>query len=101
MTNPPAGIDQDIDRRNNKNGSPSRYFLSLFCMCPLMCPEPQTDRGYAIFKAFYYPRTPPTYEPPHFHPGDSEAERFFFSTRGKNEVPERWGFGKLETGWHG
>ncbi|KAN0140777.1 DNA-binding protein [Lactarius tabidus] len=58
-------------------------------------------RRYATFKAFYYPRTPPTYEPPHFRPGDSEANRYFFSTHGKDEVPERWGVGKLETGWHG
>ncbi|KAF8274863.1 HORMA domain-containing protein [Lactarius quietus] len=58
-------------------------------------------RRYATYKAFYYPRTPPTYEPPHFRPGDSEANRFFFSTHGKDEIPERWGVGKLETGWHG
>ncbi|KAI9446297.1 HORMA domain-containing protein [Lactarius indigo] len=58
-------------------------------------------RRYATYKAFYYPRTPSTYEPPLFSPGDSEADRFFFSTHGKDEVPERWGVGKLETGWHG
>ncbi|KAH9005321.1 HORMA-domain-containing protein [Lactarius hatsudake] len=58
-------------------------------------------RRYATYKAFYYPRTPSTYEPPLFTPGDSEVDRFFFSTHGKDEVPERWGAGKLETGWHG
>ncbi|KAH9043071.1 HORMA-domain-containing protein [Lactarius pseudohatsudake] len=58
-------------------------------------------RRYATYKVFYYPRTPSTYEPPLFTPGDSEVDRFFFSTHGKDEVPERWGVGKLETGWHG
>ncbi|KAI0256862.1 HORMA domain-containing protein, partial [Lactifluus subvellereus] len=58
-------------------------------------------RRYATYKAFYYPQTPVSYEPPHFRPGDSEADRFFFSTHGRDEVPERWSVGKLETGWHG
>ncbi|KAI9458263.1 HORMA-domain-containing protein [Russula earlei] len=58
-------------------------------------------RRYATYKAFYYPQTPASYEPPHFRPGDSEADRYFFSTHKKDEVPERWSIGKLETGWHG
>jgi meiosis-specific protein len=59
------------------------------------------ERRYATYKAFYYPQTPASYEPPHFRPGDSEADRFFFSTHEKGEVPERWSIGKLGTGWHG
>lgn len=58
-------------------------------------------RRYATYKAFYYPQTPASYEPPHFRSGDSETDRYFFSTHGKDEVPERWSIGKLETGWHG
>ncbi|KAF8503402.1 HORMA domain-containing protein [Russula emetica] len=58
-------------------------------------------RRYATYKAFYYPQTPASYEPPHFRPGDSETDQYFFSTHGKDEVPERWSIGKLETGWHG
>ncbi|KAI0306419.1 HORMA domain-containing protein [Multifurca ochricompacta] len=58
-------------------------------------------RRYATYKAFYYPHTPASYEPPHFRPGDSDADRFIFSTHEKDEVPERWSVGKLETGWHG
>ena len=59
------------------------------------------ERRYATYKAFYYPQTPASYEPPHFRPGDSENDRYFFSTHGKDEVPERWSIGKLETSWHG
>ncbi|KAI0273433.1 HORMA domain-containing protein [Gloeopeniophorella convolvens] len=58
-------------------------------------------RRYATYKAFYYPHTPESYEPPSFRPGDSEADRFFFSTHTKDEIPEKWSVGKLETGWHG
>ena len=59
------------------------------------------ERRYATYKAFYYPHTPASYEPPHFRPGDSEADQYFFSTHGKEEVPERWSIGRLKTGWHG
>ncbi|KAH9996849.1 HORMA domain-containing protein [Russula vinacea] len=58
-------------------------------------------RRYATYKAFYYPHTPASYEPPHFCPGDSEVDRYFFSTHEKDEVPDRLSIGKLETGWHG
>ncbi|KAH9001111.1 HORMA domain-containing protein [Lactarius akahatsu] len=94
-----ADIDQDIDSSNNSDGLSSKYFSSLRCVLPLIARDP--ERRYATYKAFYYPRTPSTYEPPLFTPGDSEVDRFFFSTHGKDEVPERWGVGKLETGWHG
>ena len=59
------------------------------------------ERRYATYKVFYYPQTPASYEPPHFRPGDSEVDRYFFSTHGKEKVPDIWNLGKLETGWHG
>jgi hypothetical protein len=71
-----------------------RCRISLMSLCP-------PERRYATYKAFYYPQTPTSYEPPHFRPGDSEVDRYFFSTHGKDEVPERWSIGKLKTGWHG
>ena len=59
------------------------------------------ERRYATYKAFYYPHTPASYEPPHFRPGDPEADRHFFSTHEKDEVPDGWSIGRLETGRHG
>jgi meiosis-specific protein HOP1 len=75
-------------------------YVSLHCRVPLMahCPP---ERRYATYKAFYYPQTPASYEPPHFRPADSEADRYFFSTHRKDEVPERWSVGRLEAGWNG
>ncbi|KAI0063417.1 hypothetical protein BV25DRAFT_1883873 [Artomyces pyxidatus] len=58
-------------------------------------------RRFATFKTFYYPHTPASYEPPHFKAGDSERDRWFFTTHKKDEVPEKCSIGKLETGWHG
>jgi len=74
---------------------PSCYWCDF--LMSLFSPE----RRYATYKAFYYPHTPASYEPPHFRPGDPEADRHFFSTHEKDEVPDGWSIGRLETGWHG
>ena len=73
----------------------------LFRLCVPLTLSCLLERRYATYKTFYYPQTPASYEPPHFRPSDPEADRYFFSTHGKDEVPERWSIGKLETGWHG
>ncbi|KAI0032290.1 HORMA domain-containing protein, partial [Vararia minispora EC-137] len=57
-------------------------------------------RKFVTFKLFYYPHTPFNYEPPCFVAGDSDRDRFFFTTHRTNEVPEKWSIGKMETGHH-
>jgi hypothetical protein len=60
-----------------------------------------SERRFATFKLFYYDNTPADYEPPHFLPGDAVKNRWFFTTHGKEEAPEKWSLGGLETGYHG
>jgi hypothetical protein len=93
-------INQNPNSSNISYGCTSEYhlFAPLQQLSDTTCP---LERRYATYKAFYYPQTPASYEPPYFRPGDSESDRYFFSTHGKDEVPERWSIGKLETGWHG
>jgi meiosis-specific protein len=50
---------------------------------------------------FYYDHTPDDYEPPHFRSGDSKADKWFFTTHDKGEVPEKCSIGQVQTGWHG
>lgn len=59
------------------------------------------ERRYATFKLFYNDNAPADYEPPHFRAGDSDKDKWFFSTHGRDEVPERVSVGNLETGLHG
>ena len=59
------------------------------------------ERRYATFKLYYTDDTPEDYEPQHFHPGDSEKDKFFFTTHGTQEIPEKFSVGTLETGLHG
>lgn len=64
-------------------------------------PRPSTERRFATFKLFYNEDTPDDYEPMHFHAGDAKKDRWFFTTHGKAEVPERCNIGALQTGHHG
>ncbi|KAF9014024.1 HORMA domain-containing protein [Cyathus striatus] len=57
-------------------------------------------RRYATFKLLYTDNTPADYEPPCFKPGDFNQDRWYFMTHDMDEVPDRWGFGKLRTGYH-
>ncbi|CAL1707531.1 unnamed protein product [Somion occarium] len=58
-------------------------------------------RRYATFKLFYYDHTPDDYEPPHFRAGDLDKDKWFFTTHGQQEVPEKCSIGQVQTGWHG
>jgi hypothetical protein len=40
-------------------------------------------------------------EPPHFHPGDVDKDKWFFTTHDKDEVPDKWSVGTMDTGYHG
>ncbi|KAL4074882.1 HORMA domain-containing protein [Scleroderma yunnanense] len=53
------------------------------------------------FKLFFNENTPDDYQPPHFRAGDVDSHKWFFTTHGTSEVPERMSIGNLETGWHG
>ncbi|KAJ7735275.1 HORMA domain-containing protein [Mycena maculata] len=57
-------------------------------------------RRFAAFKLFYTDETPAEYEPPHFHAGDAEKDKWFFMTHDLDEVPDKWNVGQLETGHH-
>lgn len=59
------------------------------------------ERRFATFKLFYNENTPDDYEPTHFHAGDTKKDRWFFTTHGKAEAPERCDIGALQTGHHG
>lgn len=59
------------------------------------------ERRFATFKLFYTDKTPADYEPKHFCPGDSEKDKFFFTTHSADEIPEKTSVGTLETGRHG
>ncbi len=45
-TKPFADIDQDLDSSNNSDGRSSKYYPSLRCILPLMCPEPRAPIRY-------------------------------------------------------
>ncbi|KAF9526943.1 HORMA domain-containing protein [Crepidotus variabilis] len=57
-------------------------------------------RRYATFKVYYTEETPMDYEPPHFHSGDVEKDKWYFMTHDFDEVPDRYNIGKLATGHH-
>ncbi|KAG9125602.1 DNA binding protein [Ceratobasidium sp. 392] len=62
--------------------------------------ETLPDRRYATFKIYYHDHTPAEYEPPNFVAGDSEKDRFFFSTHSVREAPNRNLCGESNTGAH-
>jgi hypothetical protein len=92
-------IDQDTHPSNDTHGNSSKYVIDLSrCFCDLKyC---HVERRYATFKLFYTDKTPADYEPQHFRPGDVDADKFFFTTHGTKEVPEKFSVGQLETGHH-
>ncbi|CAE6401541.1 unnamed protein product [Rhizoctonia solani] len=70
----------------------------LVSICQQLDPLP--DRRFATFKIHYTDATPPEYEPPHFVAGDAEKDRFFFSTHGVSQPPEKYSIGGVTTGRH-
>ncbi|KAJ1308755.1 hypothetical protein OPQ81_004446 [Rhizoctonia solani] len=70
----------------------------LVAVCQQLDPLP--DRRFATFKIHYNDTTPPEYEPPHFVAGDPEKDRFFFSTHGVSQPPDRYSIGGVGTGQH-
>ncbi|CAE6397344.1 unnamed protein product [Rhizoctonia solani] len=71
----------------------------LISVCQQLDPLP--DRRYATFKLHYNDKTPQDYEPPNFVAGDPEKDRFYFSTHGVSQPPERFSIGGVGTGQHG
>ncbi|KAF8680948.1 HORMA domain [Rhizoctonia solani] len=71
----------------------------LISVCQQLDPLP--DRRYATFKLHYNEKTPQDYEPPNFVAGDPEKDRFYFSTHGVGQRPERFSIGGVGTGQHG
>ncbi|KAK0239552.1 HORMA domain-containing protein [Armillaria nabsnona] len=57
-------------------------------------------RRFASFKMFYTDDTPSEYEPPHFIAADAEKDKWFFMTHDMDEIPDKWGVGKVDTGHH-
>lgn len=53
------------------------------------------------FKLFFNEDTPDDYQPPHFRAGDVDSNKWFFTTHGTSETPEKMSIGNFETGWHG
>ncbi|KAH8107944.1 HORMA-domain-containing protein [Cristinia sonorae] len=63
--------------------------------------DPLPRRRFATFKLFYHDHTPDDYEPPFFRAGNSEKDKWFFTTHNRTEVPEKCSVGSVQTGWHG
>ncbi|KAJ7024255.1 HORMA domain-containing protein [Mycena alexandri] len=57
-------------------------------------------RRFAAFKLFYNDETPSEYEPPYFHAGDANKDKWFFMTHDLDEVPDKWSVGQLDAGHH-
>ena len=92
-------IDQDTHSSNDTHGDPPKYAVDpshFFCDLKYY----HVERRYATFKLFYTDKTPADYEPQHFRPGDVDADKFFFTTHGTKEAPEKFSVGQLETGHH-
>lgn len=53
------------------------------------------------FKLFFNEDTPDDYQPPHFRAADVDSNKWFFTTHGTSETPEKMSIGNFETGWHG
>ncbi|KAI6127737.1 HORMA domain-containing protein [Pisolithus thermaeus] len=53
------------------------------------------------FKLFFSEDTPDDYQPPHFRAGDVDSNKWYFTTHGTSETPEKMSIGDFETGWHG
>ncbi|KAI6109671.1 HORMA domain-containing protein [Pisolithus sp. B1] len=53
------------------------------------------------FKLFFSEDTPDDYQPPHFRAGDVDSNKWYFTTHGTSETPEKMSIGNFETGWHG
>ena len=73
----------------------------LSCSSQLYFTSNVLERRYATFKLFYTDMTPADYEPQHFRPGDAKKDKFYFTTHGTKEVPEKFSVGELDTGHHG
>ncbi|CAE6428218.1 unnamed protein product [Rhizoctonia solani] len=72
----------------------------LVSICQQLDPLPGKHRRFATFKIHYTDMTPPEYEPPHFVAGDPEKDRFFFSTHGVSQPPDKYSIGGVTTGRH-
>ena len=92
---------QEARQRYHADGCTAQQALHIFYHDFIGLITVFSERRYATFKLFYYDNTPADYEPPHFLPGDAVKDRWFFTTHGKEEVPEKWSLGGLETGHHG
>ncbi|TFL07282.1 HORMA domain-containing protein [Pterulicium gracile] len=57
-------------------------------------------RRFATFKLIYTEDTPADYEPPTFMAGDVDKNKWFFTTHGRNEHPENWRIGGINSGHH-
>jgi meiosis-specific protein len=57
-------------------------------------------RRFATFKVFYTEDTPEEYEPPGFHAGDYERDKFVFKTHSSSEEPEEHKIGVAQSGHH-
>jgi len=75
-----------------------RFSSYLFVVFLISSPLP--ERRFATFKLFYTEKTPASYEPQHFRAGDSQKDKFFFTTHGTRESPEKFSVGTMETGRH-
>ncbi|CAE6461718.1 unnamed protein product [Rhizoctonia solani] len=65
------------------------------------CQQMDSLPGKYLFAQIYYNDTaPPEYEPPHFVAGDAEKDRFYFSTHGVSQPPEKYSIGGVITGQH-
>ena len=60
-----------------------------------------SESRFGNFKLIFNESTPDDYQPPHFRAADPGNHKWFFTTHGADEVPERMSIGNLETGWHG
>ena len=90
--------DEDPHSSHNPYGNVAKYVTMIVTFeSSLMVLE----RRYATFKLYYTDDTPEDYEPQHFRPGDSEKDKFFFTTHDAQEIPEKFSVGMLETGLHG
>lgn len=83
---------------NGMDSLPSKYLALSFQFSPTS--SSSLERRFATFKIFYTEETPADYEPPHFQPGDANADRWFFTTHGADEAPDRRRVGGINTGHH-
>ncbi|KAI6131997.1 HORMA domain-containing protein [Pisolithus croceorrhizus] len=68
-------------------------------VCEALIWSPESRFG--NFKLFFSEDTPDDYQPPHFRAGDVDSNKWYFTTHGTSETPEKMSIGDFETGWHG